>query len=252
MLQLAAFTAHSRRLARRHAKLSRSDSSGHLAQEWRGRTSTALVDAFFDICDREGIRTLVECGAHEAAASVRFIRNGIDRRAIALEANPYTFAELTSKAAEYGVEVLQIAVGASPGVGVLNIPTSSSGDDAPTPSTASIRINRRWETKGKVIRSIAVDIVTVDQLLEDRSITEQVALWVDVEGYAAEVLEGARGLLSDERVTAAMVEVESVGVWSGGRGFEDVAELLARGGLRPVARDHQFSAKTVFNVLFVR
>ena len=250
MMQIAAFKSHSRRLARRHARLSRSDSSGHLAQEWRERTSAALVDAFFDVCDREGIRTLIECGAHEAAASVRFVRSGSGRRAIALEANPFVFAELTTKAADHGVEVLQRAVGAGQGVAVLNIPASNVGDEAVT-SKASLGINRKWDAKGISAREVSVEVITLDELLADRSVSDQVALWVDVEGYAADVLEGARSLLLSGRVTTAIVEVESSEVWSGGRGVDVVTALLHEGGLLPVARDHQFGSKAIFNVLFV-
>lgn len=243
------FELHSRRLSGRHARLSRSDVSGRSAQGWREGTNARLVDAFFEICDREDIPVLIECGAHEAAASVRFIRAGIGRRAIALEANPHTYSALTAKAAELGVEALQAAVGARPGEGVINIPTSGT-DGGLLAVDASMRVHRKWAAKNKSIHTVPVEIVTVDRVATDGATVGPIALWVDVEGFATEALEGAEGLLREQRIAVALVEVEAEEVYGGGRDLSAVIRILRQGGLRPIARDHQFRTSNVFNVLF--
>ena len=204
---------------------------------------------FFEICGREDIPVLIECGAHEAAASVRFIRGGTGRRAIALEANPHTYAALTVKAAELGIETLQAAVGARPGEGVLNIPSSGTGGGLVTVD-ASLRVHRKWAAKNKSIHTVPVDIVTVDRVAKDRVTVGPIALWVDVEGFATEVLEGAEGLLREQRIAVALVEVEAEQVYAEGSDASAVMRILRQGGLRPIARDHQFRTSTVFNVLF--
>ena len=74
-----------------------------------------------------------------------------------------------------------------------------------------------------------------------------IGLWIDVEGSAFEVLEGA-AMISD-RVTCIHVEVESRALWQGQRLCPDVMALLARRGFRPVARS---VGRFQFDVLFVR
>lgn len=166
MFQDLGFWLHARRLEWRLRGLSLADPSGVVPQRWRESTNSALTDAFFELCERAGVATLIECGAHEAAASVRFLQTGTDRTAIAVEANPHTFQTLTAKAAEHGVQTLQVAVGASSGIGELNIPTSNANVEASelAASDASLRLHRKWDQKRKAIRTVPVQVTTLDEL----------------------------------------------------------------------------------------
>src|SRR6185436_11031588 len=63
---------------------------------------------------------------------------------------------------------------------------------------------------------------------------ETVALWIDVEGHACEVLEGAGSLL--EQVSVIHVEVESTPRWQGAR---LAGEVTARMGGRGFSAAHR-------------
>lgn len=50
-------------------------------------TAKELDELFFKIAEYLKVKYLIECGAHGAEASIRFIKQG--GKAIAIEANPY-------------------------------------------------------------------------------------------------------------------------------------------------------------------
>ena len=51
-----------------------------------------LDELFFKLLEIYSIQGLIECGANEASASKRFVKNG--HKAIAIEANPFTAENL--------------------------------------------------------------------------------------------------------------------------------------------------------------
>lgn len=78
----------------------------------------------------------------------------------------------------------------------------------------------------------------------------RVALWIDTEGKAYEVLEGAAGLAG--QVQLLHVEVETTAcIAAGQKLYPDVRALLERMGFEEIATDH-IRTSTQFNAVFVR
>ncbi|MGH3429353.1 MAG: FkbM family methyltransferase, partial [Mycobacteriales bacterium] len=78
----------------------------------------------------------------------------------------------------------------------------------------------------------------------------RVALWIDTEGKAYEVIEGAAGL--SRRVHLLHVEVEtSACIAAAQRLYPDVRSLLESMGFEEIATD-QVRTSTQFNAVFVR
>lgn len=219
--------------------------SGAARKLWRLRSVALLADLFHDLCDVVDAEWLIECGAHAAEASVRFVATDERRRAIALEANPFTFAAMTASAAAPRLTVLSEGVAAVPGRMLLTIP--SDGSEAPTPSVASFLVPAARAGLSTV--EVAVDVTTLDVLQQRFDITGRVALWIDVEGMSREVLEGGARILT-EGVVLLVLEAETASFWTDGGSFDDADRLVRSAGLEPLARDSQQDGQ--FNMIYVR
>jgi hypothetical protein len=121
-----------------------------------------------------------------------------------------------------------------------------------TATNASFRTHRKWAQKAKRVVDFEVEVTTLDHLVEDSCLESPVALWIDVEGFAHDVLLGSQRLLEQGSVCAILVEVESEQVWEGQGMLRDIRALLAGFGFVPGGRDVQFRSENVFNALFVR
>jgi hypothetical protein len=102
-----------------------------------------------------------------------------------------------------------------------------------------------------VLTSVPVTTARLDTVLErELSPDVRVALWIDVEGKAHEVIEGAAGVM--RHVWLLHVEVETVPCIAADQSFyPQVKALLRRAGFTELATDGD-SSQVQFNALFVR
>lgn len=186
-----------------------------------------LVDLFFNLS--KDCHTLIECGAHGAEASVRFGRN-----AIAIEANPVTFKERTAHAPH--IHRMNVALDKQEGSADFYFFSKSL-----TPGNASLFERNDKKTK----RKITVPVTTLDKVSEH--LTDGIALWVDVEGRAYEVLEGGTKTLKKTKVI--IVEVEQIPFWKNQKLDNDVKQFLKNQGFRFVAQDQEYPQQ--YNMVYV-
>ena len=224
-------------------------SRGHLSKplnpswQWRGRSAALLGTYFLALCEDLGVGLLLELGAQRADTSIEFVRR-LGGRAIAFEANPITFDVLTKPAARAGVDVRNLAVGGTTGQATLHIPADPGGPlTSGSASLLETVIPGRQET-------VSVPMTTIDDIVTTTELTTPVALWVDVEGLAHEVLSGGPTLLADERCCLIMVEVEGAAKWRGQATSGVVDALLRRHDFVPVMRDAQW--ETQYNLVYVK
>ena len=95
-----------------------------------------------------------------------------------------------------------------------------------------------YASKPVPVRAVRLDSFLTDVLAGPAS---TIALWIDVEGAAYEVLEGIDGIR--DRVCLVHVEVETRAFWQGQRLWPDIEALMGRLGFTPIARrpgDEQF------------
>jgi len=96
-----------------------------------------------------------------------------------------------------------------------------------------------------------VRTVRLDSLLAAESLVDRpVALWIDTEGMAFEVIRGAAGSLRFTRILHVEVENEPI-IGTDQKLFADVERILAGAGFTLLATD-QPPESLQFNVLFVR
>lgn len=213
---------------------------------WRRLTERELEGLFFAACRDAAAASLVECGAHGAEASVRFVEEDSDRVALAFEANPFTFEKHTTFAASPQVLPVNQGVGAEPAVLCLRIP-DKHGTGGRTSTMASFLP----EKQSRAHTTVEVQVTTVDHAIAKYDLQPPFALWIDVEGYGAEVLSGAAASLAQD-VAVVLIEVSNGSKWDGEAPAEVIVERLRSYGLQEVARDCSKGNNSQYNLLFAR
>lgn len=214
---------------------------------WRQRSNRLLVELFENLVKEMGVVTLLECGAHEAEISKRFARSGMGRRAFAIEANPFTFESMTVRAAEHGVIAICEGLGAKSGTATLWIPAPDATHTRPRAPHASFL--RMAHGEGQHHVSVEVPVTTLDLLADRHHVEGDVALWMDVEGVALDVIRGGPRLFS-EQAAIVFLEVESQPFWEGQPLVGEVEAQLLAYGLIPIARDFERSYQ--YNAIYAR
>ena len=230
----------------------------------RRRLTQSLADVFFDLIARTDIDLACEVGAHEGAFSQRLKRARPNTRIVAFEANPDVFDMHRGKLEGLGIEYYPVCVADRAGTTQMKVPVR---DDAPL-QRGEAAVARGGEppagfwpgdskevTMGSTLdftpanrfELFECETVSLDGFLSNYRF-ERGALWVDVEGAASLVFEGAVETLRN--CTAIYVELENQTKWSGQRIDAEVYQFLFRHGFVPVLADLQKSWQ--YNVILLK
>lgn len=202
-------------------------------------TAKRLDNNFFQILEGANVKSLIECGANEATASMR--ANSLGLQALAIEANPETFKKITPQSTN---NFKKVNFGLGKKNSSLNFYMPKANHTAGS-ATFKPKSGVEYETTKVQVRAL-------DQLLSNtRYIESPFALWIDVEGMQYEVLNGMLGTLKRNNCKVVKIEVEDLEIFSGQRWlsrevvkfFEDLGFVLAY-------RDFEYAHQ--YNLLFVR
>jgi len=214
------------------------------------RTDTAkqLRWLFLELCRGLEIKNLMEIGAHEASVSIAFLETSLvpGSRALAIEANPFTYELLTQKSMKYGVEAHNFGLSHSIANLDFFIPVKADSTEV-TPGSASFL---RRTDENTMYESVTVPTKTIDLVFELELIEGPTALWIDVEGYSLKVIEGAKNRLEGEDIRMVFIEVENYEYWKEQGSKDQVYELLQESGFVLLRRDFEY--KFQYNYLFIR
>lgn len=170
-------------------------------------------------------------------------------RIYAFEINPDNLHAMSSNRAlqESRIELVPLAIADQDGYADFYVV------DALRPSVGSrgmSSLHRRKESPYYETRTVNVPTARLDTFLNARSHgARSLALWLDVEGKAYEVLQGACGVWNAIRLVHVEVETEPC-IASGQVLYPQVRALLQSMGLEEVATDRTWHAQ--FNALFVQ
>jgi len=187
----------------------------------------------------------LEVGAFEAAFSRRMKKAYPTRTVIAMEANPRVHQNFRGELCDTGIEYLNLAASATKGDVDIFIPTVIAGKEMPRIGRMGslLEVGLRDSTTEKVrVASERVDNVLASLIFE------RACLWVDVEGFADQVLSGAPDSLTKSSIL--YVELESSPVWQGQTLARDIIERLEEFGFVRAARDCQKWFQ--YNALFLK
>ncbi|NBC33512.1 MAG: hypothetical protein GVY13_12625 [Alphaproteobacteria bacterium] len=97
--------------------------------------------------------------------------------------------------------------------------------------------------------TVDVPVTSLDKFMSEKyRQNKQIALWVDVEGLAWEVLSGLAHRIED--CTTLFVELEDKHIWKGQKISVEVFDYLVTNGMIPIIRD--FQSINQYNVVFIR
>jgi len=181
------------------------------------------------------LRPAVICdvGSCDGAEAIRFKRRRQASHVIAFEANRANFDSMAAdpRLAKSGVEVRHCA--ASNTTGTTTFYEVDPASEAPwAKGTSSLRLRGDLIAAGLVQRPVGVPSVRLDEALG--STPGRIALWVDVEGAAGQVVEGLRGIA--ERICVLHIEVEQEELWAGQTAAAEVLVNLSAMGFRELSR----------------
>jgi len=200
---------------------------------------------FRSLAKHLGAEVICDIGAFDCFHSRRFRATGA--RVIALEANPVNFAVLERDAslAAAGIELFNYAAWNRDEEITFNV-VDTARDAEWRNMISSIRErspDNRFPSKPVSVRAVRLDSFLTDVLAGP---ARTIALWIDVEGAAYEVLEGIERIR--DRVCLVHVEVETRAFWQGQRLWPDIETLLKQLGFTPIARR---PGEEQFDVVFV-
>jgi len=212
----------------------------HSFRQLLGRlTASKLDEHFFDTLKTLGVKSLIECGANEATASLMANKIGID--ALAIEANPETYEKVTPPSNEK-FSKLNFGLGDKSGSLKFYMPTENH-----TAGSATFK-----PKKGVEYHTSNIPIKRLDELLEcTKYVDLSYALWVDVEGMQYEVLLGGSDTLMNRDCKIIKIEVEDKEIFEGQKWLSrDVIYYLDKLEFELVYRDFEYASQ--YNLLFVK
>jgi FkbM family methyltransferase len=219
--------------------------------------NAALADYFFRLFERLRPTVFCDIGANRGDTALRAKNLSAACDVHGFEANPHIHGTFSAGVTAAGVHWHNLAVTAEDGPVEIFIPRELSrkyvkgkiveGTVHEKADTGKSSLLQRDETA--TYDTVKVDGVALDSLFADRSAGDSFFLWIDVEGAAALVLEGARKTLS--RTVAVLIEVEGHAFWKDHTMAVGIFETLLARGFEPVLRDREYD-DAQFNVIFVR
>ena len=201
----------------------------------------ALIDLFFTISDELQLSDILEIGAHDAESSRRFIASDPHRKALAYDASPEVVQRVVAQGLPERFQLIQRAIGTKKGEITFYKPNDSFY--AVWGSTA----RRAGFTD---VTEIQVPIISLDEAAEpiQGSTSRNIALWVDVEGCALDVLTSGSSTLR-VRVAVVYVELNDINAYEGSANAVKVIALFLELGFVPLARDNEYP--DAWNLVFV-
>lgn len=179
-----------------------------------------------------------DIGSLDASEAIWFAKLLPKSKVILFEANPINFAAIQQNPEVLNCDIQSVAKAVWSQNEKLHFFIEEaeiiSGKDEHLPGISSTRPRKNLEESGGG-RSVEIEAVRLDDFINSLvPVPLSIALWIDVEGAAYEVLEGMRGI--SEKVVLVHVEVETKEFWQGQKLKSDVLNLACSLGFEIVAR----------------
>jgi FkbM family methyltransferase len=222
-----------------------------------GGGHAVVVDAFFEILSSLKPDVFCDIGANmgEAGQRAKIQLEGI--HVFSFEANPRIHKIFEQQNVEKGLSWNNLAVSDREGKLSLYIPrvleralekgefVAKRVSESNVTGKSSL-LKRDEKAEYDVVE---VDTIRLDNFLASHAPSGRVALWIDVEGAASLVLDGAPETL--DRCDVLIIETEGFSFWKEQVLADQTIERLQMQGFEAVARDREYQ-DAQFNIIFVR
>jgi FkbM family methyltransferase len=196
------------------------------------------------------VNAVCDVGSMDGAEALRF-RGVLERASIyAFEPNPENFRLMQAdpELRQNDIRLLPFAATNYDGAAELFLVEADYSCNNPWRGLSSLY---RRSDGTKLAQVVGVRTRRLDTFLADQGASEaRLALWIDAEGKAYEVIEGATGVAGQVRLVHVEVETTPC-IGSNQKLYPEVKELLHKLGFAELATD-QAPVSMQFNALFVR
>lgn len=196
------------------------------------------------------IDTVCDVGSMDGTDALRFRRHQPRANILAFEPNPENFARMQAdeRLRAQHIRVLPVAASDQDSDAPFFVVDTRRGPGAEHHRRGMSSLLRRAD---ECLSVVTVRTARLDRLLaEEQHAEEALALWIDAEGMALEVIRGADGVLANTRLLHVEVETTPcIGVHQ--HLFPEVRASLQRARFNLLATD-QHAGQAQFNALFVR
>ena len=180
--------------------------------------------------ERQAVDAVIDVGANAGQYGASLREWGYSGRIVSFEpqAGPHRLLERRAAADPHWRVAPRMALGESGGE--VEIEVSAESDmSSLLPQSALLR---RISPSSRILRRERVPIARLDDVAAEYLGAEDgILLKLDTQGYEAQVLAGARGLLP--RLQGVQLEMPLVPCYEGERGFRDLFDDLAAAGFSP-------------------
>jgi FkbM family methyltransferase len=196
------------------------------------------------------IATVCDVGSMDGDDALRFRRVLPSAAILALEPNPRNFALMAAdeRLARAGIRVLPVAASDRSSRAPMFVVDAdyAPGRDFARRGMSSLYERSDWTRLSSVIE---VPTVRLDELLVSESAAGPIALWIDTEGMAFEVIRGGSGVLAATRMIHVEVETQPI-IGAAQKLFADVERAALDAGFVLFATDQRRDVLQ-FNALFI-
>jgi FkbM family methyltransferase len=199
-----------------------------------------------------GIATVCDVGSMDGSDALQFRRVLPGASIVALEPNPRNFALMAADERLHRAQIRILPFAASDRRGeapfyVIETDYGNAGHLARR-GMSSLYERADWR---KLTTVVQVPTVRLDELLAGESPAPgPIALWIDTEGMAFEVIRGGAGVLQSTQMIHVEVETQPV-IGAAQKVFSDVERMLLDSGFVLLAADQCMDVMQ-FNALFIR
>jgi FkbM family methyltransferase len=202
-----------------------------------------MEEFFLRLCSDIKVSHFIECGAFNAEVSRRFLAKNLGSLATAFEINPLVFNNFFYANQDPRLKYLNLGLSDSVGSASLKVPTR-------TPGAWSMEASLVDRTIIEPSATINVAVSTIDQsVVLELGQNEIVALWIDVEGNAFKLLQGAHNLLLSGACKTIIVEVQDSEFWRNEKLAHEIVGFLADYGYVPIMSD--CPTVSLYNIIFI-
>jgi FkbM family methyltransferase len=198
------------------------------------------------------VQTVCDVGSMDGADATFFRRQLPDATILAFEPSPrnYALMQEDDRLRAARIRVLPFAVCDLESQAPFFVVRAEYVDGQSRFARGMSSLHRRSDDT-LLAEVVAVRTVRLDRLLNDENLAQgALAFWIDAEGMAYEVIQGARGVLSNARLLHVEVETTAC-IGANQHLFPDVLRCLETAGFALLATD-QATVCMQFNALFVR
>lgn len=204
-----------------------------------------LDTRFYNLLSHQNVNLFLELGAFDAETSLKVKTINPSCEVYAFEANPYNYDMFKEGIQSSGIRYHNLAISDYTGTSNFYVQISNRGRILPKTKKNNSLMERN--EKGVHYEQVEVRVDTIDNLLTPRD-TQNIAMWIDVEGVGYEALVGAEKTL--EKTALIKIEVESKQFWKSQVTDKKIISFLESKGFIIDSMDQE--RKGQYNIIFKR